>query len=66
MSKYVTYIRTDEGIIERKPAAIVTHSDESLDPYTHEEPLVGWPESRVYWANKVGPSVGIAPLNSTA
>lgn len=64
MSKYVTYIRTNEGKIERRPAAIVTHSDDSLDPYMHEEALVGWPESKVYWANDVGPSVGIAPLSS--
>lgn len=33
MNKYVTYIRTEEGNIERKPEAIVNHSDTSLDPY---------------------------------
>jgi hypothetical protein len=64
MSKYVTYIRTEEGNIERKPEAIVSHSDTSLDPYFHEEQLVGWPESKVYWASDVGPSVGLAPLNT--
>lgn len=63
MSKYVTYIRTDDGTVERKPAAIVTHSDDSRDPYFYEEALVGWPETKVYWANEVGPSVGIAPFS---
>ena len=28
-----------------------------------EEQLAGWPESKVYWAAKVGPSVGLAPLD---
>jgi hypothetical protein len=33
-----------------------------LGPYIHEELLVGWPESKVFWAKKTGPSVGIAPF----
>ena len=61
MTKYILYIRTTEGTIERKNYAVF-HCYDSLDPYTHEEPLVGWPESKVFWANKSGPSVGMAPL----
>lgn len=63
MGKYVTYLRTPDGNIERQPDAIVMRSD-SLDPYMHEETLVGWPEPKVYWANDRGPAVGLAPLGS--
>jgi hypothetical protein len=63
MGKYVTYLRTSDGNIERQPDAIVMRSD-SLDPYMHEETLVGWPEPIVYWANDRGPAVGLAPLGS--
>ncbi len=64
MGKYITYLRTVDGNIERKPDAM--HSRNSLDPYMHEEALVGWPESKVYWANDRGPSVGLAPLSSSS
>jgi len=64
MGKYITYLRTPDGNIERQPDAIITHSDDSLDPYMYEENLVGWPEPKVYWANDRGPSVGLAPLSS--
>jgi hypothetical protein len=66
MGKYITYLRTLDGNIERKPDAVVMHSDDSLKPYMHEETLVGWPESKVYWANDRGPSVGLAPLSSSS
>lgn len=39
--------------------AVFNSSD---DPCVHEEPLVGWPESRVFWAKETGPSLGIAPF----
>jgi hypothetical protein len=64
MAKYVPYVRTPEGYVERKSYAVFNSSDISLSPYVHEEPLVGWPESKVYWASEAGPSVGLAPLNS--
>lgn len=63
MTKYVPYVRTPEGYVERKSFAVFNFFDDSLAPYVHEEPLVGWPESKVYWASPVGPSVGLAPLN---
>ena len=67
MTKYVPYVRTEQGYIERSPYAIFNSPDSSsnscLAPYIHEEQLVGWPESKVYWAAKVGPSVGLAPLD---
>ncbi|PTR16079.1 hypothetical protein C8R31_10293 [Nitrosospira sp. Nsp2] len=62
MSKYVTYLRTLEGNIERLPNATATQ----LGPYHYEETLVGWPESKVYWANDRGPAVGLAPLDATS
>ena len=63
MAKYVPYVRTLEGYVERRSYAVFNASDDSLSPYVYEEPLVGWPESKVYWASKAGPSVGLAPLN---
>ena len=63
MAKYVPYVRTKEGYIERKSYAIFNASDNCLVPYVHEESLIGWPESKVYWASRAGPSVGLAPLN---
>jgi hypothetical protein len=63
MAKYVPYVRTKEGYIERKSYAIFNASDNCLLPYVHEESLIGWPESKVYWANHAGPSVGLAPLS---
>ena len=55
MSKYVTYLRTLEGNIERLPNAITTQRGNSLHPYHYEETLVGWPESKVYWRTTEGP-----------
>jgi len=63
MIKYVPYIRTSDGHIERLTHAIFKTTGESRDPYVHEEVLVGWPESKVFWAKSVGSSLGIAPLN---
>lgn len=62
MRKCVPYIRTSEGTIERLSGAVFNASDGSLDPYVHEESLVGWPESKVFWAKETGPSVGVAPF----
>jgi hypothetical protein len=62
--KCITYVRTTEGKIERKPGVVVNCSGDSMDPYIYEDKLSGFPESKVYWANQVGPSVGIAPLNA--
>ena len=66
MPKYVPYVRTAEGYIQRISHAIYNCADNSLHPYVHEESLVGWPESTVYWAKDDGPSVGIAPLSSSS
>ncbi len=62
MAKYVPYVRTKEGYIERKSYAVFNASRNCLAPYVHEESLVGWPESKVYWASQAGPSVGLAPI----
>ena len=63
MRKYVPYIRTAEGYIERISFAIYNCPDNFLHPYVYEESLEGWPEIHVLWAKETGPSVGIAPLN---
>ena len=64
MTEYVLYIRSTAGTIERKSSYPIFWCYEWLIPYAHEEPLVGWPESRVFWAREIGPSVGIAPVAS--
>ena len=64
MPKYVPYVRTAEGYIERISYAIFNSSDEHPPLYIHEQPVSGWPESKVFWAHETGPSVGIAPILS--
>ncbi|HVW64378.1 MAG TPA: hypothetical protein VHB01_05125 [Nitrosospira sp.] len=64
MTGYVLYMRTGEGIIQRRSNHPVFWCYESLIPYRHEELLSGWPEARVFWAKPAGPSIGIAPLRS--
>ena len=62
LHRYVPYLRTAEGKIERFPNSIYNSSDDSLGPYVHEDTLVCWPESTIFWAKAIGPSVGIALL----
>ena len=64
MSKYAIYIRTKEGYIERMRNVISNRPDGALAPYVHEESLAGFPEPTVFWVTHVGPSIGIAPLDS--
>jgi hypothetical protein len=64
MTKYITYIRTSDGSIERKPECVVTHPDDSPDPYFLKDTLSGFPENTVFWASNAGPSVGIAPVRT--
>lgn len=66
MNRLVPYIRTADGAIQRISDGIYVASDDSLEPYVYKQTLVGWPESRVFWAKETGPSLGIAPLNSAA
>jgi hypothetical protein len=62
MTEYVLYIRNGEGIVQRRSTHPVFWCYESLIPYQYEEPLSGWPESRVFWARQAGATIGIAPL----
>jgi hypothetical protein len=64
MPKYVPYVRTPEGYIERISYAIFNSSDGHPPLYIYEQPVTGWPESKVFWAHETGPSVGIAPILS--
>ncbi len=61
MSKLVPYIRNSDGTIERVADAIYNTEGNLTAPYLHEEPLVGFPESKVFWAKKFGPSLGVSP-----
>lgn len=64
MPKYVFYIRAEEGDIERLGSIIVDRPDGGLlGSYTHEEPLINFPEATIFWASALGSSIGIAPLN---
>jgi hypothetical protein len=68
MPSYAVYIRTKEGYIERMKNVVshLPHIVQPLsgtsNPYVFEEPLVGFPESMVFWATSTGPSIGIAHL----
>ena len=63
MPKYVFYIRTQEGNIERLGNIIVDRPEGALlGAYAHEEPLMDFPETAVFWASELGLSMGIAPL----
>jgi hypothetical protein len=62
MCRFVPYIRTAEGYIERVSFAIYNSPHDVLYPYIHEQCLLGWPEPKVFWAAKSGPSVGVAPV----
>ena len=70
MSRYIVYVRTEEGYIMRMNNVVygvqppLKDSYGAMAPYTHEEPLEGFPESIVLWATSAGPAVGIAPLAS--
>jgi hypothetical protein len=57
---YIPYLRTADGTIRRVADAFFDSPDDRLGPFLHEEPLTGWPESKVVWAKKSGPTVGFA------
>ncbi|SEL54306.1 hypothetical protein [Nitrosovibrio tenuis] len=63
MTTYVLYTRTEAGIIERNDYAVF-HYYGPLGPDAHEQPLVGWPELKVFWAKKIGASIGMAPYEA--
>jgi hypothetical protein len=65
MCQLIPYIRTAEGHIERISFAIYNAPDDVLEPYVYEERLVGWPESKVFWAKESGASIGVAPMLSS-
>ena len=66
MNRFVPYIRTADGAIQRISDGIYEASGDSLEPYIYKQNLVGWPEPRVFWAKKTGPSLGIAPLPASS
>ncbi|HET7061317.1 MAG TPA: hypothetical protein VFI43_03970 [Nitrosospira sp.] len=66
MIKFVPYVRTIEGYIERQSYAVFNSPDSKPMPYVYEEELAGWPETKVFWASKTGPSLGLAPLANSS
>lgn len=62
MHKFVPYLRSEDGSIVRIGDAVYESCHDEMKPYLFEEQLVSWPELRVFWAKKAGPSVGIAPF----
>jgi hypothetical protein len=65
MGQLIPYIRTADGHIQRAANAIYNSPDDVLEPYVHEERLVGWAESKVFWAKESGASIGVAPITSS-
>jgi hypothetical protein len=65
MSRFVFYLRTREGHIERLGNMITEGTRSILGSYQYEEPLTGFPEHTVFWANDEGVSVGLALLVPT-
>lgn len=63
MSSYVLYMRSVTGSILRN-SHVVLHGYDAIDPYIHEETLIGWPEPRVFWDQVEGFSTGLAPFDS--
>ena len=63
MTTYVPYIRTIEGTIERNNLVSLRWRA-TLGSCWHEETLIGWPESKVFWEHEEGYSVCLAPLKS--
>jgi len=65
MCQFVPYMRAADGHIERISFAIYNCPHDVLEPYVHEEHLVDWPESTVFWAKKSGACIGVAPMSSS-
>jgi hypothetical protein len=65
MSKFIFYLRTAEGHIERLGNMIAIGPESILDSYQYEEPLMDFPEPIVFWASEEGSSMGMAPLISS-
>ncbi|PTR17651.1 hypothetical protein C8R31_101818 [Nitrosospira sp. Nsp2] len=60
MTIYAFYTRTKKGSIQRDHFLFDWKGP--LGPYAHEAPLVGWPESKVFWIYEKGHSNGLAPV----
>ena len=60
MTIYAIYTRTAKGNIQRDHRLFEWNGP--LGPYMHEEPLVGWFESKVFWIHQAGHSSGLAPI----
>ena len=65
MSKFVFYLRTKEGHIERLGNMIAIGPASLLGFYQYKEPLIDFPEPAVFWASDEGTSMGMAPLTAS-
>ena len=64
MPRFVFYLRSQRGDIERLGNVTALGPDRLLGSYQHKELLVDFPEPIVFWASDEGSTVGIAPLQS--
>ena len=63
MPAFAIYVRTEEGLV-RRHREMAHYLPGFLDhPYVHEEQLIDWPESKVFWAEETGPTMGLAPVD---
>lgn len=60
--RYVTYSRSESGIVERTHNRVTMPAAQRAQDYPHTERLVGWPERTVYWTRRNGTANGVAPL----
>jgi len=62
VSKFVYYLRTEEGDIKRLENMTVIGTIDLLGSYQYPEQLSGFPEHTVFWAKEKGLSIGMAPI----
>ena len=62
MTKYIFYLRTNHGDIERLEHLITSPIEGLLGTYKYQQALENFPETTVFWDNEKGVSVGIAPI----
>ena len=63
MAAFAIYVRAENGLV-RRHHEMAHYWPQFLDyPFVHEEQLVDRPESKVFWAEATGPTMGLAPVD---
>ena len=63
MLQYLTYGRTDDGIIYRTSQSVVVSNEDRTKNYPYEQIIAENPDVRVLWQHISGASCGIALAN---